>query len=51
MRSYGTDGKVIGFRHSFCGGTTFCFVREIKKGRRCSDPASRGATNDECHQY
>ena len=50
VRSYFTDGHVIGSRHSFRCGSTFCFVWEIKKSRRRTDSASRRATNDECHQ-
>ena len=33
------DSNVIGFRHSFGGGSTLCFVREVKKGRRRADSA------------
>jgi hypothetical protein len=51
MRSYLTDGNVIDSRHSFRGGSAFCFVWEVKKGRRRTDSAGRRATNDKCHQY
>ena len=51
MRSCWTDGKVIGSGHNFRSGSTFCFVREVKKRCRHSDSAGRRATNDKCHQY
>ena len=51
MRSYLTRGNVIGGRHSVRGGSTFCFVGEVKKGGRRSYSASRRSTNDERNQY
>ena len=49
--SYLAGGNVIGGRHSVRGGSTFCFVGEVKKGGRRSYSASRRSTNDERNQY
>ena len=51
MRSYLTRGNVIGGCHSVRGGSTFCFVGEVKKGGRRSHSAGRRSTNDERNQY